>query len=291
MSPLTIPTNLAASAGDERNPLPSEWLSALPVLVTELADRWSLLVDEPFEPGGQTAWVAPARTAAGEDVVLKVAWRHPESQHEADGLLEWAGDGTALLHARHDDGQTIALLLERCLPGVELCNAEAEPRQDEIVAGLLRRLWREPAAGHPFRPLHDMCSAWADEYEADPNPALDPGVARDGVALFRSLPADSERNVLLLTDLHAENVLAAQREPWLVIDPKPYIGDPAYDPLQHLLNCRERLTADPHSLADRMAELCGVEPERFRLWLFARCVVESSWWPEMADIATRLAPT
>jgi streptomycin 6-kinase len=96
--------------------------------------------------------------------------------------------------------------------------------------------------------------------------------------------------VLLATDLHPANILSAHREPWLVIDPKPYVGDPAYDPLQHLLNVQGRLTADPQSLADRMADLCGVAPGRFRLWLFARCVVESSWWPEMAAIATRLAP-
>ena len=55
-----------------------------------------------------------------------------------------------------------------------------------------------------------------------------------------------------------------------MIDPKPYVGDPAYDPMQHMLNCLDRLRADPRGLADRMADLCEVDPERFRLWLFAR---------------------
>jgi streptomycin 6-kinase len=108
--------------------------------------------------------------------------------------------------------------------------------------------------------------------------------------LFRALPATAERNVLLCTDLHAENVLAAQREPWLVIDPKPYVGDPTYDPLQHLLNCPQRLREDPRGLVRRMAELLGLDRERLLLWLFARCVQESADWPSLGEVARRVAP-
>ncbi len=93
-----------------------------------------------------------------------------------------------------------------------------------------------------------MCDRWADEFElevAGGHRSVDPGLAQEGTALFRALPAAAERRVLLCTDLHAENVLAAEREPWLVIDPKPYVGDPTYDGLQHLLNCEDRLRADP----------------------------------------------
>jgi len=94
--------------------------------------------------------------------------------------------------------------------------------------------------------------------------------------------------VLLVTDLHAGNVLAARREPWLAIDPKPYIGDPAYDATQHLLNCAERLHADPAGLAVRMADLLEVDPVRLRRWLFARCVQESPGDPPLADVVRRL---
>jgi streptomycin 6-kinase len=96
--------------------------------------------------------------------------------------------------------------------------------------------------------------------------------------------------VLLCTDLHAENVLAARREPWLVIDPKPFVGDPAFDPVQHILNCDQRLAVDPAGIADRMAELCQVEAERVRLWLFARCAQESPNDPTLRTVALKLAP-
>jgi streptomycin 6-kinase len=140
-----------------------------------------------------------------------------------------------------------------------------------------------------------MCAAWADEFEAAyaVTPAcdrIDQGLARAGIALFRELPASAGSSVLLCTDLHAENILAAQREPWLVIDPKPFVGDPAYDVLQHMLNCEDRLAADPAALADRMAGLAGLDPGRVRLWLFARSVQESASSALMRQVASRLAP-
>jgi streptomycin 6-kinase len=94
--------------------------------------------------------------------------------------------------------------------------------------------------------------------------------------------------VLLVTDLHVGNVLVAQREPWLIIDPKPYIGDPTYDALQHMLNCEGRLHADPAGMTTRMADLLELDGERLRRWLFARCVLEAPGSPGLADIARRL---
>jgi len=263
----------------------------LPETVHALAERWSLQIGEPFQPGGQTAWVAPVRTATDADLVLKVAWHHAEAAHEADGLREWNGDGAVRLHAVEELGDTTALLLERCVPGTSL-SARPELEQDTVIAALLRRLWRQPATGHPFQPLQLMCDAWADEFEhkTAAQTTIDAGLAREGIALLRALPATAERNVLLCTDLHAENVLTAEREPWLVIDPKPYVGDPAYDVLQHLLNCDDRLRANPRDLAQRMADLLDLDGDRVLLWLFARCVQESADWPLLAHVALQIAP-
>jgi streptomycin 6-kinase len=288
-----LPSALAASVAEEDDPERVEWLAGLPRIVDGLARRWSLTVGAPFQPGGQVSWVAPARDAAGREVVLKVGWTHDEGVHEADGLRVWHGRGAVRVHDVHVDGPTSALLLERCLPGTTLKSAHAGPEQDEVVAELLRQLWREPPAGHPFRPLAQMCAWWADESEArlaaEPG-ALDPGLARAGLELFRGLPQEGVAPRLLATDLHADNVLAAQRQPWLVIDPKPYVGDPAYDVLQHLLNCRDRLVADPGALARRMAELAGLDAERVALWLFARTVLECGRMSWLREVVPRLAP-
>ena len=287
------------------------WLAVLPEVIRQARERWSLTTGEPFQPGGQTAWVAPARDGAGADLVLKVGWPHPEAAHEADALRAWAGSGAVRLHAAHDFGPARALLLERCRPGTGL-SARPEPEQDTVIATLLRRLWIQPGPGHPFASLDQMCQRWAEQserllapgHQQQPAPApgrprpparaapaaLDPGLACAGLALFRELPATADRQVLLATDLHAGNVLAAAREPWLVIDPKPHVGDPAYDPLQHMLNCDDRLRSDPRGLAGRMAGLLGLDPDRVLLWLFARCIQESAGCPALAEVARQIAP-
>lgn len=293
MPSFPLPRTLAESVDRNGSPERRQWLQELPRIVGALVDRWSLTVGAPFQPGGEVSWVAPAQDAAGRDLVLKVGWTHDEGIHEADGLRAWNGHGAVAVVETHADGPTSALLLERCRPGTTLMESRAEPEQDEVVAGLLRRLWHEPASGHPFRPLVAMCDYWAAEFDvdlADEPHALDPGLARAGMELFRGLPRDDVPQRLLVTDLHAGNVLAARREPWLLIDPKPYVGDPAYDVLQHMLNCEERLLADPHGLARRMAELAGLDAERVQLWLFARAVQECVDQPWLREVVPQLAP-
>jgi streptomycin 6-kinase len=239
MAAFSLPVSLADAAkaddtGDHR-----EWVAGLEEVVRGLAERWSLGVGEPFQPGGSCSWVAPARNASGEELVLKVGWLHEEARHEPDALRLWNGNGAVLIHAADEFDDTSAMLLERCVPGTMLGLAKPEAEQDVVVAALLQRLWVHPGESHPFRPLQTMCDKWAAEFEdavVRSPVGLDPGLARESIALLRTLPTSAPQNVLLCTDLHAENILAAEREPWLVIDPKPYVGDPAYDVLQHMLN-------------------------------------------------------
>jgi streptomycin 6-kinase len=291
VAPFSIPPALIESCTRSGH---EDWLATLPHEIAELSSRWSLAVGEPFQPGGQTAWVAPAHAADFGDVVLKVGWRHLEAEDEATGLREWKGEGAVrvLADERLSD-TTSALLLERCRPGTTLARRRGE-EQDVVIAGLLRRLWRTPSDDQVFRPLQAMCDHWADGFErkraegrAD---GMDPGIAREGVSLFRTLPDSAPTERLLCTDLHAENVLASEREPWLVIDPKPFVGDPTYDALQHHLNCRDRLVADPRALAARMAGLLGLDLRRLLVWLFAYCVVQSVDFPWMLGVAEQIRP-
>ena len=78
-----LPTALVDSVRADALPERREWLRVLPDMVGELAQRWSLRLGQPYQPGGQCAWVAPARNTTGQDLVLKVAWRHDEAAHEA----------------------------------------------------------------------------------------------------------------------------------------------------------------------------------------------------------------
>ncbi len=217
--------------------------------------------------------MAPARLTDGTPAVLKIGMPHMEGEHESQGLRFWNGDPTVRLLAADD--RFGAMLLERCEPGTWL-RTLPEKEQDVVLAGLLRPLWRAPVDPHPFRPLSEMTAFWSEEA-----PAGD--LAREGVRLFEQLSRATPQDVLLATDLHAGNVLRSQREPWLVIDPKPFIGDPAYDATQHLFNCFETLRADPLGRIRRFADLLGVDGERVRLWMFARAAtVASEDWNALA---------
>jgi streptomycin 6-kinase len=115
---LAVPANLMVAAVQQRR---EGWLATLPQMVSELKSRWSLKVGEPFQPGGQTAWVAPARTETNRDLVLKLEWRHFEAEHETDGLRMWNGGGAVRLHlSRHFDGSPCcSSVASRGEPGFE----------------------------------------------------------------------------------------------------------------------------------------------------------------------------
>ena len=265
-----IPTRLAVSC--RRSPERTTWLDRLPEVLRILERRWSLTLGVPFDDDEVScAWVAPVAREDGTNAVLKLGMPHMEGTHELDGLRFWDGDPTVrLLEA--DDGLN-AMLLERCTPGTKL-RALPEPEQDRVIAGLLRRLWRPPVAPHPFRPLSAMTAAWSEETQRDAARWPDTGLVGEGLRLFMELSHTTSTAVLLATDLHAGNVLMAQREPWLVIDPKPFVGDPEYDATQHLFNCAARLRANPDGTIARLADLLCVDHERVRLWTFARAAAE-----------------
>ena len=196
---------------------------------------------------------------------------HMEAEHEIDGLRFWGGDPTVrLLEA---DSALGAMLLERCEPGTRLRELPEE-EQDVVLGRLAPRFWKAPPAGNPFRPLSAMIDQWVGETLAQHASWTNAGVVRAGIDTFHELASGGSPTVLLATDLHAGNVLRAQREPWLAIDPKPFVGDPAYDATQHLLNCEERLHADPEGTIARIAGFMQLDPDRVRRWLFARLAAE-----------------
>jgi streptomycin 6-kinase len=287
---LRVPARLAANCA--KTPERSAWLARLPSTLGNLEQRWSLALSAPLdceEAGG--AWVAPVARADGTAAVLKVGMPHMEAEHEIQGLRFWDGDPTVrLLEADDDLG---AMLLERCEPGTSL-RTLPEPEQDLIVARLLKRLWRSPAPPHRFRPLSALTAYWRAETLACRDQWPDQGLVGEGLRLLKDLACSSPAKVLLATDLHAGNVLRAQRQPWLVIDPKPFVGDPAYDATQHLLNCKAGIRAAPHTTIRRFADLLGVDHERVRLWLFARAAAEprDEWKEdELMALARAIAPS
>ncbi len=275
----------------EREPEGRRWLKDLPSDVEELRRRWGLTLGPPFDHDGYTAVVLRARLADGTPAALKLSFPHMEGLDEAAGLRFWDGDPTVALLAVGDDRH--ALLLERCLPGHDL-HVLPEGERDEVLAKLLRRLWRPVTPEDGFRHLEQMIAYWSAETERDEHRWPDPALVREGLATWRELVRPAATDVLLATDAHAGNVLAAEREPWLLIDPKPFVGDRAYDATQHLFDAQDRLQADPRGFVRHWSALLGLDEERVRAWTFARYAAErrddDDEWRRANALARRLAP-
>jgi len=284
---ILIPHTLSEGVG--RSAEGAAWLATLAERISVASTRWEIKVADPFVDEASCSWVAPCQQSSGEPAVLKISFLSPEALHEIDGLAFWDADPTVRLIAA--DKPSNSMLIEQCIPGTPL-RTRPEPEQDEVIASILRRVWRSPEPQSVFRPLSDMMESWASEAEAEIHLRPDQKLAQEGLQLYREL-SNTTDTVLLATDLHAGNVLKAKRAPWLMIDPKPYTGDPCYDATQHLLNCRGRLAAEPDKTISNFASLLGADVHRIRAWTFARLAV-GGWGDDFErtqQLARSIPPT
>ncbi len=266
-----------------------DWLERLPTLVAECAEQWSLALEEPFHCA-HVSYVAGARLPDGRPAVLKVNFPEPESEHEAAALAHWGGEGAVRLYA--EDAARRALLVERCEPGTRLWERRGgEEEANRIAAEVLRRLWRPPPAGHRFRLLGDEAAWWSEElperWERLGRP-YERRLLDEAVDFLRQARPDQGEAVLLHQDLHGGNVLAAVREPWLAVDPKPLVGERAFDTASLLRDRRWELRNDPAAPArvrrrvDALAADLELDRERLRGWGIAHAL---AWDPDEDMIA------
>jgi streptomycin 6-kinase len=206
--------------------------------------------------------------------VLKVQEPHRESEHEAAALRLWDGEGAVRL--LDHDPEEHALLLERAVPGTPLSAAGQEAALDAFVE-LLPRLWKP--AGAPFGTLAAEAAWWADSLE-ETWERFDRPFERKlldaALEALVELPRTQGEQVLLHQDLHGENVLAAQREPWLVIDPKPLAGEREFG-IAPIVRSRElgHSRADVLGRFDRLTSELGLDRERARGWSVAQTIAWS----------------
>lgn len=239
------------------------WLASLPRLAAECASAWGLRLEPPLPT--PHSLVVPAG-----DAVLKLnAPGHFEADCEAEALAHYGGTGAVRLLAH--DMERRALLVERCRPGTPL--GELGEPELRVAASLLPRLWRPPAAGHPFRTLAAEAARWAEEL---PRRHAGP-VAEEAVDFLRRAGPEQGEQVVGNQDLHGGNILAAGREPWLVIDPKPLVGERELDAVGLLRNAVRRLPA-ARALDLLAAETC-LDRARLRGWGLAHALA----WDNVAE--------
>ncbi|MFG1819221.1 aminoglycoside phosphotransferase family protein [Kribbella sp. NPDC049174] len=281
---IEIPAKLTRNHGEKS----AEWLAGLPAAVAEYVDRWQLTVDgEPLS--GEASLIVPVVRRDGTEAMLKLQTVNDESEGEALALRTWGHDD--VVEVLEDDPETSTLLLERLEPRT-LDDLPDHVEATRILAELLTRLSAVPAPPG-IRRLKDIAGQMVDDA-----PMLIPLLGDSAERrLVRRLVAQVEEVLpepgdrLLHWDLHYYNVMAAKRQPWLVIDPKPLAGDPGFELMPALWNRWDELVATGDltgAIRDRfdlMLDITGIDRGRALGWTAGRILQNVLWDTEGGETA------
>ena len=279
---IEIPAKLMRNHGEKS----ADWLAGLPGDVDEYLGRWELTVaGEPLS--GEASLILPVVRRDGAEAMLKLQQVNDESEDEALALRTWNHDD--VVEVFEDDPATSTLLLERLEPRT-LDDLPDHVEATRILAGLLTRLSAVPAPPG-IRRLKDVAAAMVEDAPALIPRLTDPAeqrlVRRFVAQTTEMLPEPGDR--LLHWDLHYDNVMAAKRRPWLVIDPKPLAGDPGFEVFPVLWNRWDDLVATGNlsqAIRDRfdvMLEVTGIDRDRALGWTAARILQNVLWFTEDGD--------
>jgi streptomycin 6-kinase len=259
------------------------WLDNLPNFLGKLEERWGMRLELPFELSYN--YVAPGVCADGSEVVLKTWLVNVEMLSEMESLRLWDGKGIARL--LEHDAEAGAMLLERLRPGTTLAEVADDDEATRIAARVMHQLWIP--APEDLHGLLRTAEGWAKgmtRLRAEFGGGVGPYPQRLVEAaerLFADLLASTGPMLLLHGDLHHWNILKAQRDPWLALDPKGLIGEAEYEPGALLRNrwpVRAGITEVKRFNGRRIAILCeelALDRQRVLGWSMAQAVL-SAWW-------------
>ncbi|MEE1822341.1 aminoglycoside phosphotransferase family protein [Streptomyces sp. BE20] len=275
---ITVPAWLARSVVAGRGEEGRRWVAELPDRVAAQLARRDLTLERILDPGGSLSLVAYVHRDDLSPAVLKIGLRTPETAREPDALAVWAGRGAVLL-LEADPAEGV-LLLER-LHGEIPLRSLAEPKAMLEATSLLHRLWVPLPEGHPFPLLADRTAGTTEalhRHRGLPGAGEADTLVTEALETAEGLTASATEEFLLHGDFHHGNVLAADRAPWLTIDPRPLAGERAYDLARLTLDRADTLIGSPgvpaavrrrlHQLADALE----VDRERLRGWTLVRAV-------------------
>ncbi|GGX29647.1 aminoglycoside phosphotransferase family protein [Streptomyces chryseus] len=288
-----IPHRLAGSYATGFGEEGRAWIAGLPTLAANMLGRWDLERDGTARVG-EASLVLPVRLPDGTPAVLRLQMPRQETTAALIGLRTW--DGKGMVRLLDHDPVSSSMLLERLDGTRTLASIDDDDVAMSILAELHARLVALPAP-QGLRSLGDIASKMQEQVPQAITHLSDPAERRllqswaSAVAELAGEPGDR----MLHWDLHYGNVLAAQREPWLAIDPEPLAGDPGFDLWPALDSRWDDVVAkgDPLRVVrrrfDLLTDVLGLDRARASGWTLGRLLQNSLW--DIDDGETRLAPS
>ncbi|MFI2208126.1 aminoglycoside phosphotransferase family protein [Streptomyces sp. NPDC020141] len=246
------------------------WLGRLPGIAEETVARLGLRVERVLAPGGRSGLIVLVRLADDTPATLKLAPGSAAPALERAALAHW--DGWGAVRALPVSGAGDALVLERLHPEVSL-RSLPEAKALLEAAGVVRRLWVAPPAGHGFETVAERT-----ERQARVLRGVDDPLAAAALAARDELVSDPAETFLLHGAFRQGKVLAADRAPWLAVGPEPVVGERAYDLARLVRDRAEDLVAASSGPSaarrrvNRLADSLEVDGARLRGWVLFRAV-------------------
>ena len=274
------------------------WLASLPSTIAQLAGKWQIKEIQPLPNLSYNYVVSGVRH--GIPVILKIM--NPECfdssavAREAAVLAALSGPCVKVLF---QDDSLSALLLERLLPGTML--KELFPEQDmqaiTITSTIIKAFECCQNPAPLFLPVGDILMVLDKDWPGIQHHLMKARVLRV------SLLATTTTQILLHGDLHHENILL-HGDTWRVIDPKGFVGDPAYEcgayirnPFPEILACPDMLTIIQKRIK-MFAHLLDLNERRIAQWTYVQAVVAACWaiedhldprlWIKMAEVLEQI---
>ena len=273
-----VPEHFSKTVSQTWGQIGTEWLDQLPDLIAQIEDRWSVRLQEPFE--SSYSYAARATAPGAREVVVKLELPNDDFTREVEALRLYGGRGAVMLLKA--DPSYGSIMLESLRPGRMLSDLTNDERATSIAARVMRRLWCPVPEQHPFPTVSEFDGGleWLRQCLANKATPVPIALVGRAEALLWELVLETAEPVLLHGDLHQYNILSAGRSPWLAVDPKGVVGDPAYDIGPFLYN-RLFETDNPANVlerrVDQMSEELGFERDRIVGAAIPRAVLAA--WP------------
>ncbi|WP_409177414.1 aminoglycoside phosphotransferase family protein [Brevibacillus fortis] len=278
---ISLPTQFTQTVVGVHKEAGRLWLDSFDELIADCEVRWSLKVLEPFPLSYN--FVAPVVFQDGRNAVLKLGVPGLEWQRELTAIRAFAGRGMVqLLDADEEKG---IMLLERIMPGETLDKLSSEDERIQCLADVIKRMYTPVSRAGKLASTFPTIADWAvglekirPHYQGGTGPIPEQMVER-AMKWYKKLLSTQKEQCLLHGDLHHENILRAERESWLAIDPKGLIGETAYEVIPFLLNHlpEDEVEEITKQRVDGLTKALSLQKERVLAWAYCHSVL-SAWW-------------
>ena len=288
--------------GDKMNALYGiegvSWVRRIPSMLEQLESDWRLTLGSPFSLLTYN-YVISATNERGEEVILKLGFPGAELMREIQCLKLFQGRTSVLL--LKSNPHIGALLMERAVPGRNLVEEDDEVAIDALYS-VIGGLHVNPPGESDFPTVEDWRRGfirYRKRFEGKSS-LIPRGVVEHAETLYKNLTQSSEEQFLLHGDLHHGNILSAEREPWLAIDPQGVIGERAYELGAFLRNPMPlMLTWDDLEMRtgrriELLAATFSIPEDRIAGWGYTQAILAAIWaieeseswepWVRIADV-------